>query len=167
MDDFEAIVLHRLGDIAGTGELAVREDIAVNEAALGSLVVIRVGDVVVEHQAADLQFAVEELEEVVVVLHTNVLDNADGGDSIEALFGDIAVVHEADFRQVLEAFLLNLALAPLGLFLGQGDADGLHAAARRVAHHTAPAAAHIQVAVALFEAEFVKDEAVLIFLRFL
>ena len=118
VDDFEAIVLHRLGDIAGASELAVREDIAVNEAALGGLVIIRVGDVVVEHQATDLQLAMQELEEVVVVLHANVLNNADGGDSIEALFGDIAVVHEADLRQVLEAFLLNLALAPLGLFLG-------------------------------------------------
>ena len=67
----------------------------------------------------------------------------------------------------MEAFLLNLALAPLGLFLGEGDADGLHAAACCVAHHTAPAAAYVQMAVALLEAEFVKDEAILILLGFL
>ena len=117
VEDLETIVLHGLGDVAGTGELAIGEDIAVDEAALGRLVVIRVGDVVVQHQTADLELAVHELEEVIVVLHADVLDDADGGDGIKAFFHDIAVVHEADLGQILQAFFLDLLLAPLGLLL--------------------------------------------------
>ena len=95
------------------------------------------------------------------------LEQADGGDGVEALLGDVAVVHEADFGQVLEALFLNLGLAPLGLFLGQGHAEGLHAALGGVAHHAAPAAADIQVAVALLETKLVEDEAVLVLLGLL
>src|SRR5699024_12754457 len=82
VEDFEADVLHGLGNRAGTAQLPIREDISVNKCAFSCFVVIRVGDAVVEHNSAVAQFAMHKLEEHLLVIYAKVLQQAKCGNSI-------------------------------------------------------------------------------------
>ena len=92
------------------------------------------------------------------------LEHADRGDGVEAGLGDVAVIHQPDLRELLQALLADLLIPPRDLLFRQRHADGLHPTGGGVAHHPAPAAADVQQAVALGEPQLVEDQAVLILL---
>lgn len=122
------------------------------------------GDAVVEQQTAGAQLALQEPEVGGVVLDANVLGQPDRGHRVETGFRDVAVVGVAHLRQVAEPLLVDAALRPLRLLGRQGGADRPHPAARRVAHHAAPAAADVEQPVARGQPQLVEDQPVLILL---
>ena len=151
------------------GELAVGEDIAIGERLrLGRCRVVATRDAVVEQAATVAQLRVQEREVVGVVLHADVLREADRADGVEARLGDVAVVAVADLDEALEARLTHGALTPLGLLLAQGDAYDVDAAlASGVHRHAAPAAADVEQPLAGLQVELVGNEGELALLRFL
>src|SRR5699024_7858495 len=123
------------------------------------------GDAVVQHPTTLAQPAVHQLEELLVLAAPHVLEHADRRDGVEAGLGDVAVVHQPDLRELLQALLADLLIPPRDLLFRQRHADGLHPTGGGVAHHPAPAAADVQQAVALGKPQLVEDQAVLILLR--
>src|SRR5699024_10908699 len=71
--DLKANILHGLGNRARARQLTIGEDIPVNKRTLGGLVIVRVGNAVIEHDAAFVQLVMHKVKEVLVVIHTDVL----------------------------------------------------------------------------------------------
>ena len=92
----------------------------------------------------------------------DVLDHADRGDRVERLAAHVAVVGDADVDAVGHARLLRPLPRAGGLRLGERDAGDVDAVRLRgVDGERAPAAADVEHAVALLEAELGADELVL------
>src|SRR4029077_2371860 len=163
--DLEAVVVHRARQPARAFKLAVGGDVAVDEAVLvdGRAGVVGAGDAVIQHPAALLQLAVEELEVAGDIGLADVLGDADRADRVEVGLGDIAVVHVADLGQVLKAFALDGRLRPGRLLRGQGYAERLDALVLgSVPDHAAPAAADVEQAHARLEGDLAGDQVVLV-----
>jgi len=90
----EAGVVHERDQVAGPLELAVGEDVPVDESALtdGGLDIVRPGDAVVQQPPAGLQLPVQEREVGRQVLLADVFGQPDGADRVEAGVGDVPVV---------------------------------------------------------------------------
>ena len=98
--------------LPGADQLAVGEDVAVQEGAgLGEPVVVA-GDAVVEQPALRAEPVVDEPEVRRVLLDPDVLGEADRGDRVEAGLLDVPVVHEPDLGEVVEPLLLDPLAAP-------------------------------------------------------
>ena len=124
------------------------------------------GDAVVEQPPARLQQPRERARVDVDLLLADVLDHADRGDRVEALAGEVAVVHDADLDPVGDAGLLGPLARPLGLRRREGDADDAGAVlGRRPEREAAPAAADVEHPVALLQRQLAGDRLQLLFLR--
>ncbi len=165
MQHLESDVLDIGDDAARTDQLAVGEDVAVDEIArLGGAGVVRPGDAVVEEQAAVAQLVLDEAEVERVVVHTDVLGEPDRGHRVELALHDVAVVAVPDLGELAEPLLGDLLLRPGGLLGRQRRADHLDPAPGRVADHAAPAAADVEQPVALLQPQLVEDQPVLVLL---
>src|SRR5439155_18920575 len=102
-----------------------------------------------------------------VVLDADVLDDADGGDLVEAdIRGQIAVVEMVDARAAVEPGAVDRRLRPFRLRARQRDAVRLDAVALRGPHdQAAPATADVEEPLARLEAELPADEIELVLLR--
>src|SRR6478752_4958365 len=141
----EAGVLHGRDDRPRADQLAVREHVAVDERAGVGRLVVRARDAVVEQAAPGLEVVVDPAEVRRVVLHPDVLGEADRGDRVEAGLLDVAVVHEPDLGEVVEPLLLDRLLRPRRLLARQRHSERVHAVlASGVADHPAPAAAEVE-----------------------
>ena len=129
--------------------------------------VVADGDLVVEQVPHRLEELEHLLEVALVVLHADVLHHADRADAVEIALGHVAIVHHAQFGQILEAFTLDPLLAVFDLLLGQGDAERLDAALGGLDDERAPAAADVEQALARLEVELVEHQADLVELRVL
>jgi tetratricopeptide (TPR) repeat protein len=166
--DLETVVVHLADEPARALELAVGKDVTVDEPfpVDRRAGVVRAGDAVVEHPAADLQLAVEEREVAGNVGLADVLGDADRADRVEVSFLDIAVVRVPDLREVLEAGPLDRLLGPERLLLRQRDAERLDPVlAGRVHDHAAPAAANVKEPHARLQVKLARDEVELVLLR--
>ncbi len=166
--DLETGVVHERDQVTGSLELAVGEDVPVDEPALtdGGLGVVRPGDAVVEEAAAGLQLAeqVREVGREVGLAH--VLGQADRADRVEACLGHVTVVQVADLGQAGQPRPLDRGLGPGGLLGGQRDPERADAVlARGVHHHAAPAAADVQQPHPRLEAQLSGDQVELARLR--
>src|SRR5450759_362367 len=119
----EAGVLHRAHDVAGAGELPVREDVLADEAALAQpgVAVVRSGDAVVEQLATGTQPGPQEAKVGRVVVDANVLDQPDGAHGVEPGLSNVAVVEVTDLDQMIEPLSGVAFPGPAGLFGRQGD----------------------------------------------
>ena len=168
--DLEAGVVHQRDQVAGAFQLAVREDIPVDEAlrAVRAHGVVRTGDAVVEQPRPRLELAVEEREVSRQVPHADVLGEPDRTHRVEAGLGNVAVVEVADLGELAQSVALDGGLPPGGLLGGQRDADRLDAVlARGVPDHAAPAAADVQQPHSGPQPELARDQVELIDLRLL
>ena len=153
--------------VARARQLAVGEDVAVDEGAGGPHAVVGPGDAVVEQQATDPQPVSDAAEVCRVVPHPDVLGEPYRGDGVEPRLGHVAVVREPHLGEVPEPLALDRGLGPGRLLPRQGGADGAHTPPRGIPHHPAPAAADVEQPVALPEPELVEDQAVLVLLGLL
>jgi hypothetical protein len=96
-----------------------------------------------------------------------VFGEADRADRVEVGLRHVAVVEEADFGEVFEAFSFDGFGGPLRLGGGQGHAQSLYAVlAGGVADHAAPAATHVQETLAGLQVELAGHQVVLLELGF-
>ena len=170
MPHLEAGVVHVRDQVAGSLELAVGEDVPVDEPALadGGLDVVRPGDAVVQQPASDLQLPEQEREVGRQVLLADVFGQADRADRVEAGLRHVAVVQVAHLGEPGQPLPLDRRLGPGSLLGGQRDAERLDAVLpRRVHHHPAPAAADIEQPHALAQPQLARDQVELILLRLL
>ncbi len=146
--DLEAGLLQPGNGGTDRGELAVREDVAVDEGAGAvrfSGMVGAAGDLVVEQPAAGHEQPVQTLGVDAVLLGADVLGHPDAGDRVERPVGDLPVVLEPDLDPVGQAGLLQPGAGQRDLLPGDGDADGGDAVVRgRVQQQRSPAAADVQ-----------------------
>jgi len=166
--DLEARVVHERDQVAGPLELAVGEDVPVDEPLLadGGLEVVRPGDAVVEQAAAGGQLAVQVGEVGREVVLADVLGQPDRADRVEARLRDVAVVQVPHLGEPGQPLPLDRGLRPGGLLGGQRDPEGLDAVLPRgVHHHAAPAAADVEQPHALMEPELAGDQVELVDLR--
>ena len=164
----QADVLGLGDDATRAGELAVGEHIAVDETArCGAGPVVGPGDAVIEQQCAGAHLGLQEPEVRRVVLHADVLGQADRGHRVEPRLGDVAVVAVADLGEIGQPFVGDRLLRPRRLLGRQRDADGLDAVTGGVAHHAAPAAAHVEQPIARLQAQLLEHQPVLVVLRLL
>src|SRR5690606_32924978 len=108
-------VLGTLDDRAGADELAVGEDVAVDERPRLLAPVVRPGDAVVEQPTSWLEPVTQVAEVGGVVAYADVLGETDGGDRVEAGLEDVAVVEVAALGEIAEALAADGRLGPLGL----------------------------------------------------
>ena len=165
--DLESGGVHDAHDVSRAGELAVGEDVTVDEAVLvvTLLAVIGTRDRVIEHATERLELGVRECEVRRVVLATDVLGEPDRADGVELGLGHVAVVAEAHLSAALEAALLDGVLGECRLLLGERDADRLDAVVLGGVHdHAAPAAADVEQGHARLQAELAADEIELVVL---
>jgi hypothetical protein len=85
----------------------------------------KLGDPVVEKAAARAEHRGELLGVDVDLGFADVLDHPDGGDCVEVLAGELAVVLDANLDSVRQPGLGLTLARELGLGLRQGDPDGL------------------------------------------
>src|SRR4051794_5212854 len=85
-------LLELLDQPADTGQLAVREDVAADEAAARDrlAVVVRAGDAVVEKSRTWVELAGQEGRVRRELRDADVLGETDGADRVEARLGDVA-----------------------------------------------------------------------------
>ena len=96
------------------------------------------------------------------------LDHADAGDGVERGVAQLAVVGHPDLHAVLEAALAHPLLGDRRLRLGERYAGHLDVVALgRVDREAAPAAAHVEQAVAGLQVELAADEVELLLLGLL
>src|SRR5215467_9430260 len=147
--DFEPRVVHLRDQMTGTLEFTVREYIPVDKP-VGNprrRAVVWPGDAVVQQSAARAELAVEEAEVLRKLRLADVLCQPDRTDRVEPALADLAVVQVPDLGTILKARLLDGALRPDCLLLGQRDPERADPVfARRVHDHAAPAAAHVEQA---------------------
>ena len=98
----------------------VGEDVALRERARLGVGVAQAGDAVVEQPPARLEQAGEGARVDVDLGRADVLDHADAGDRVEALAGQVAVVHDPDLDPVGDARLPRPAAAPSRPAAGRG-----------------------------------------------
>ena len=166
--DLEARVVHERDQVAGPLELAVGEDVPVDEPLLadGRLEVVRPGDAVVEQPAAGVQLAVQVGEVALEVVLAHVLRQPDRADGVEARLRDVPVVQVPHLGEPGQPFPLDRGLRPGGLLGGQRDPEGLDAVLPRGVHdHPAPAAADVEQPHARPEPELAGDQVELVDLR--
>ena len=140
----EALVLHDRHHRARAGQLAVGEDVAVDEtrARDAGVAVVDPGDAVVEQPPPVTQPVAQEAEVGRVVLHADVLGQPDRADRVEAGLADLAVVAVPHLRGAGQPLLRDGLGGPRRLLLRERDAEGRDAVVLDgVAHHAAPAAA--------------------------
>ena len=140
--------------------LAVGEHVSGREDVLERVVVrAEHGDPVVEQDAGRLEQLRERLGVAVDLVLADVLDHADARDRVERLVGDLPVVGDADLDPVGQAERGDPLAAERGLLVGDRDPENLGPVfAGRVDREAAPAAADVEDAVALLEAELGRDE---------
>ncbi len=166
--DLEARVVHERDQVAGPLELAVGEDVPVDEPLLadGGLEVVRPGDAVIEQPAAGVQLAVQVREIGREVVLADVLGQPDRADRVEARLRHVAVIQVPHLGEPGQPLPLDRGLRPGGLLGGQRDPEGLDAVLPRgVHHHAAPAAADVEQPHALMEPELAGDQVELVDLR--
>src|SRR5215472_529326 len=147
--DFEPGVVHLRDQMTRTLQLTVGEYVPVDEplAHPRGPAVVWPGDAVVQQPAASVELAVEEAEVLRKLGLADVLCQPDRADRVEPALADLAVVQVPDLGEVLKARLLDGALGPDRLLLGERDAERADPVlARRVHDHAAPAAAHVEQA---------------------
>jgi hypothetical protein len=166
--DLEAGVVHERDQVAGALELAVGEDVPVDEPVLadGRLGVVRPGDAVVEEPPARVQLAVQVREVGLEVVLADVLGQPDRAHRVEARLRHVAIVQVTHLGEPGQPFPFDRGLPPGGLLGGQRDPEGLDAVlARGVHHHAAPAAADVEQPHALLESQLAGDQVELVHLR--
>src|SRR5208283_3717117 len=165
--DLEALVVHQGYQVAGPLQLAVGEDVPVDEPAFagGGLGVVRAGDAVVEQAPPGAELAVEEREIARQLALADVLGQPDRADRVELALRDVPVIEVTDLRQAGQARPLDSLAAPGRLLPGQSDAERADAVfAGRVHDHAAPAAADVEQPDAAAQAEFARDQVELVLL---
>src|SRR5215469_9483261 len=136
--DFEPGIVHLRDQMTGILEFAVREDIPVDKPVGNPArpAVVWPGDAVVQQPAALVELAVKEAEIPRKLGPADVLCQPDRTDRVEPALADIAVVEVPDLSEILKARLLDGALRPDCLLLGQRDAERANPVlARRVHDH--------------------------------
>jgi hypothetical protein len=111
----EARLLQRRLDAGEVQRRGVREHVALRERAGLRLAEAQPRDAVVEQPAAGLHEPRERRRIGVDVDGADVLDHADRRDRVEALAGQVAVVHHADVDPVGDAGLAYAPARALGL----------------------------------------------------
>src|SRR5437867_11363698 len=170
VEDFPARTLdlrHRLGD---TGQIAVGEDVLVEEIGLARpLPMELVMDAVVEVEPAVVQHLPDATEEGGIVRHPHVLDDSDGRDLVVAgSGGQVAVVAVLDDTAAFETLPLDARGRPVGLGAGEGHPVRDHSVVLgRPDGEAAPAAADIEERLAGLEPELAAAAVYLVFLRLL
>ncbi len=170
LPDLESGVVHLRDQVPRAFELPVREHVAVDEPVgdPGRGTVVRPGDAVVQQPAARVELAVQEAEVAGKLGLADVLGEPDRADRVEPGLADLAVVQVPDLGEVVKARLLDGPLRPHGLLLGQGDAERADAVlARRVQHHAAPAATHVEQPHARLQPDLPGHQVELVLLRLL
>jgi hypothetical protein len=166
--DLEAGVVHERDQVAGSLQLAVGEDVPVDEPGLadGGPGVVGPGDAVVEEPAAGVQLAEQVCEVGREVVLAHVFGQPDRADRVEARLEHVAVVQVAHLGEPGQPFPLDGGLGPGGLLGGQRDAERLDAVLPcGVHHHAAPAAADVEQPHPLLESELAGDQVELVDLR--
>ncbi len=153
----------QLGDGgADRGEFAVREDVGVDERVdlVRRLVALRAaGDLVVEQPSAGDQQGVQLAGVLQVPFGADVFGHADGGDGVEGAVHDVPVVLDPDLHPVGQPLVGDALAGVRRLLLGERDTDDAHAVlAGGVDGHGAPAAAHVQQPLTLFQSQLGADE---------
>ena len=168
--DLKPGVGHQRNQVAGTLQLAVREDVAVDETALtgGGLDVVRPGDAVIQQAALRPELAEQEREVIRKLPHADVLGEPDRADRVEAGLADIPVVEVADLGQAGQSGFLDGLLGPGRLLCGQRDPERADAVfPGRVHDHAAPAAADVEQPHPAAQPELACDQVELVLLRLL
>src|SRR4029453_11343505 len=127
--DLEPGALHRRDDAADLVQLAVGEDVAIDEAvALEACAagVRRPRDAVVQQTTAGSQQPPEPVEVHPKLREPYVLEHPDRADRVERPVGDVAVVLVPDLDAVDQAGLRDRLLSPVGLAPRGRHADGRH-----------------------------------------
>ena len=123
------------------------------------------GDPVVEQPPTGRQQAGKALGIDVDPLGADVLDHADACDRVEALTGELAVVHDPDLDPIADPRLGDSAPGNPRLGLREGDADHLDTVAGGgMSGEAAPAAADVEHALAGSQPELGADELELVLL---
>jgi hypothetical protein len=127
--------------------------------------VSQAGDTVVEEPPARWQQPGEALGVQVDPLGPDMLDHADARDRVEALAGEIAVVHHPDLDPIVDPRRGDPLARDSRLGLRKGDADDLDAMARgSVSSEAPPAAADVEHAFARCQRELFADHLELVLL---
>ena len=114
------------------------------------------------------QLAVQEGEVAGQLGLADVLGEPDRADRVEAVLGDVPVVHVPDLGQAGQARFLDGPLGPAGLLGRQGDAEGADPVLPRgVHHHTSPAAADVEQPHPRLQRQLPRDQVELVRLRLL
>ena len=168
VDDLEAGVVQRRLDEPGRGEVAVGEDVSVEELVRsGPVVRLVLGDrdLVVEQAAGRLEQLEHLIEVVAVVLRAHMFHHAHRGDAVEVSFRHFAVVHHAQLGQILQPFAPDPLLTVLDLLVRQRYAQCLDAALGCGDDQSAPAASDVEHAVAGLEVQLVEHQVDFVALR--
>src|SRR5829696_3965260 len=114
---------------------------------------------VVEHASARLHEPRHLPRVDVDLVRANVLDHPDAGHRVERLSRELAVVHHPNVHPLAESALLGTPAREGGLRLRERDAHHLDVVVRGGVHReAAPAAAHVQHALARLERELLADQ---------
>jgi hypothetical protein len=171
---FEAATLHRADHRAHLVQLAVGEDVALDEGAAGEAGAstaqpaerrrggLRARDGVVEQPSAVGQQLPQSREVLGEAGEPHVLEHADRRDGVVRPVRHVTVVLQPDLDEVAAARPVRPFAGQLGLLGRDRDADGAHAVLPRgVDHHAAPPAAHVEQAHSRAQPELGADELVL------
>ncbi len=161
-----------LGDGRAEGrELAVGEDVGVDELVdvVRRLVALRPArDLVVEQPSARPQQPAQGLGVLQVPVRAHVFGHPDGGDGVVGPVGDVPVVLHPDLDPVGQPLVGDALAGVGGLFVGERDADDVHAVlACRVDGHGAPAASDVEEPLSPRQTELAADEFELVVLGLL
>src|SRR6267143_1324189 len=170
VDDLEARALDLRQGLAESREIAVREDVAVQELGLaGALPVKVVDDPVVQVETTVLEPGAHAGEEGGIVRDADVLDHAAGGDLLVAgARRQIPVIEVLDAAAVLEPFRPDTLGGVSGLRPRQGYPVCPHAVVlRRPERQAAPPAPDVEQALAGRELELATHEVELVALGLL
>ena len=139
--------------------VGIREHIALRKRPGFAVGVSQAGDAVVEKPSARWQQRCETLSVGVDPPRPDVFDHADAGDRVEALAGEIAVVHHADLDPIAKARRGDPLACNSRLRLGKRDANDLDTVAGcGVDSEAAPAAADVEHAFVRCQSKLVADQ---------
>ena len=165
----ETGVLDLGDDPAGAGQLAVGEDVAVDERAGVLVAVVRAGDAVVQQPAARARACRAGTRSTPGSCRTPMCSVRPIELTASKLaLGHVAVVEVPDLGQVVEALALDRLLRPRGLLARTASRRAPYAVlAGGVADHAAPAAADVEQPLPGLQVELAGDQVVLERLRLL
>ena len=169
--NLEARALHRRDDAPELVQLAVGEDVAVDEAVrleARAAAVRRPGDPVVQEPPAGTEEPSQPAEVHPQLRQPHVLEHPDRADRVERAVEHVAIVLVPDLDAIGQAGLGDRLLGPLGLAPRERHTHGVHAVVRgRVQDHPAPATPHVEQPHPRFQPELAGHELVLRRLRVL